>query len=344
MTRRKNDLPVTPKPKIRKRTTVSAGDNSTLRRKNIVSSEEKSVFTQMDFEASVEAFVREQKVRHLSPKTIKWQLECLMGLNRWLTENDLPSTPTKITSKSLKDYVYHMLEEKKLSPATVNGRILTIKSFFEYLTNEGIITTNPNTLKRVKQRKNVIQAFSHDQIRDLLRAPDRNTFTGVRDYAMMLLMLETGIRVSELAGIVLDDIKWSENKIILLGKGDKERVVPFQRRVHTALKNYVEIRGHIHSVSNLFVTIDNIPMVRRTIQERISDYGKKMNITGVRVSPHTFRHTFAKLYIKNGGDPFTLQAILGHSTLDMVRNYVNMFSEDVQEQHRKYSPIEHLTF
>ena len=150
--------------------------------------------------------------------------------------------------------------------------------------------------------------------------------------------------MSELVGITMDDIKWTENKIVVLGKGDKERAVPFQRQVKTALQRYVEIRGHIDNVPHLFITVDNEPMVQRTVQERINDYGKKTGIRGVRVSPHTFRHTFAKLYIKNGGDPFSLQAILGHTTLEMVRNYVNMFSDDVQEQHKKFSPIEHLAF
>lgn len=86
-----------------------------------------------------------------------------------------------------------------------------------------------------------------------------------------------------------------------------------------------------------------MPLSKRHFQERIHDLGKAALITGVRVSPHTFRHTFAKLFILNGGDAFSLQAILGHSTLDMVRHYVNLFSSDVQEQHKKYSPIENLS-
>jgi integrase/recombinase XerD len=78
------------------------------------------------------------------------------------------------------------------------------------------------------------------------------------------------------------------------------------------------------------------------VQERLSIYGQKARLQGVRVSPHTFRHTFAKMYIMRGGDAFSLQAILGHSTLDMVRNYVNLWGSDLQKMHRQFSPVEYL--
>jgi integrase/recombinase XerD len=90
------------------------------------------------------------------------------------------------------------------------------------------------------------------------------------------------------------------------------------------------------------VTIEYRPVTKRTIQENIKTYGKMAQITGVRVSPPTFRHTMAKFYIINGGDIFTLQQILGHSTLDMVRYYVELFGTDIKEQHKKYSPVENM--
>lgn len=115
------------------------------------------------------------------------------------------------------------------------------------------------------------------------------------------------------------------------GKGRKERLAPFQSKMKSLLRKYVDIRGNIVVTDHLFVTVDNEPLSKRNIQERLHDYGVSAGMAGVRVSPHTFRHTFAKMYIKNGGDAFTLQAILGHSTLEMVRHYINMFSSDVVE-------------
>lgn len=89
----------------------------------------------------------------------------------------------------------------------------------------------------------------------------------------------------------------------------------------------------------LFINVDNGALNKRTVQENIQNYGKMAQIIGVRVSPHTFRHTMAKFYIMNGGDIFTLQQILGHSTLDMVRYYVELFGTDIKEQHKKYSSV-----
>jgi integrase/recombinase XerD len=83
-------------------------------------------------------------------------------------------------------------------------------------------------------------------------------------------------------------------------------------------------------------------MTRHAVQQMISKYGKLAKMTKVRVSPHTFRHTFAKMWILNGGDAFSLQKILGHTTMDMVRNYVNLASSDVQIQHRKFSPLDRM--
>src|SRR5690625_6910135 len=83
-------------------------------------------------------------------------------------------------------------------------------------------------------------------------------------------------------------------------------------------------------------------MSRKAVQDRIAKYGRMANITNVRCSPHTFRHTFAKMSIRNGADVFALQKILGHQTLDMVRTYVNLFSTEVAEAHRKFSPMENL--
>lgn len=298
----------------------------------------------LDFDTATELFIKEQKILHRAKRTIEWHLENLHTLQVFLERQGISTTPKLVTTKVLKEnYILHMLETLKLSPVTVNGRIRTCRAFFKYLATEGYISRNPaSSLVPLKARKTIIETFTREQIKTLLGAPDKNTFTGFRDYTMMLLLLETGMRVSELVGLQLENVRWTDNAILVLGKGNKERYVPFQKRMKTILKRYLGVRGTIDGESHVFLTIENSPMTTRNIQERLQDYGKASNVQGVRVSPHTFRHTFAKMYIKNGGDAFSLQSILGHTTLDMVRHYVNLFSSDVQEQHRKYSPLENL--
>lgn len=104
------------------------------------------------------------------------------------------------------------------------------------------------------------------------------------------------------------------------------------------IEKYIAIRGIVESTS-LFVTIDGTALTKRQVQNRISFYGKNAKLEGVRCSPHTFRHTFAKLSVKGGAGIFELQQILGHTSMEMVKTYVNLFSEDVKEKHKSFSPL-----
>ena len=107
------------------------------------------------------------------------------------------------------------------------------------------------------------------------------------------------------------------------------------------LKRYLKARGASY-VDSLFITQDDGKMSRKAVQDRIAKYGRMAGITNVRCSPHTFRHTFAKMSVRNGANLFDLQKILGHQSLEMVRVYVNLFSSEVAEAHAKFSPIENL--
>lgn len=317
----------------KRRTVLSATDGST---------EDSRLSEALDFETATKSFIDEQKIRNRTKRTLAWYRENLHTLRVFLERQGVCTDPRSITSQTLKShYVLHMLETLRLSPVTVNGRIRTVKAFFKFLHDERYLSVDPaDPLTLVRTSKTIIHAFSDDQVRVLLRMPDEKTFAGFRDYVIMCLLLETGMRVSEIAGIRLSDVRWKDNGIKLLGKGRKERIVPMQSKMKLLLRKYMDARGDVPSVDHLFISVENQPISKRNIQERLHDYGVAARLQGVRVSPHTFRHTFAKMYIKNGGDAFTLQAILGHSSLETVRLYVNMFSSDVQEQHRRFSPLQ----
>jgi integrase/recombinase XerD len=158
----------------------------------------------------------------------------------------------------------------------------------------------------------------------------------------MLLLLETGIRVSELEGVCVQDILWNESKLHIRNtKTYKERIVPIQAKMKNQLQKYIQIRG-VMETDALFVTLDGGKMSKRQFQNRVTFYGKQAGIKGVRCSCHTFRHTFAKLSVKNGAGIFELQQILGHTSMEMVRVYVNLFSDDVMDKHKVFSPLVNL--
>lgn len=188
-----------------------------------------------------------------------------------------------------------------------------------------------------------MKTLSDDQVQRLLAVIDTRRMNGFRDLCILLLLLDTGIRLSELVNLQLPNVELERGEIKVRGKGDKERIVPIGANVQKALWKYARrFRPQpAHSnVKNLFLSARGYGLSGSRVYHMIRGYGDKAALQGVRCSPHTFRHTFAKNFLLNGGDLFTLQKILGHSSLDVVRLYVNLATEDVKIQHRKYSPVD----
>lgn len=298
---------------------------------------------QMDFKALIKSFLTECRAKNLSRRTVQFYEENLIHMQKTFQKQEIELEVTTLTNREVKHHYVGYMLEKGLASNTVNGRIKSCKAFFKYLFEEGFIPHNlADELKLVKAEKKMIQTFTKEQLIGLLNRPNRKTFTGFRDYTMMMVMLETGMRIGELLNLKVGDLFIKEMEIrITRGKGGKARRVPIQKTCIKILLQYLEERGEVET-DWLFVNVEGTAIHMRTVQENIQEYGKLTGISGVRVSPHTFRHTMAKFYILNGGDVFTLQQILGHSTLDMVRYYVELFSKDIREQHQKYSPVENL--
>jgi len=264
-------------------------------------------------------------------------------MNKSFIEKNQTLDPYSVSLQDLHTYFVGPMIDKTLAPHTINGRLKSCKAFFSFLLKQDYIAVNvAEKLTLLKAPKDTIHTFTHDQVLQLLRMPNQKTFTGLRDYTIMIILLETGIRIGELLALTLKDVHLKERELrIAMGKGNRARIVPFQKTCAQVLKSYLAERGTALTDA-LFISLENEPLHIRSIQDRITDYGKMARITGVRVSPHTFRHTMAKMYIRNGGDPFSLQQILGHLSLEMVHTYVRLFSNEVREQHYRYSPVEHM--
>ncbi|MED3624669.1 tyrosine-type recombinase/integrase [Neobacillus thermocopriae] len=294
------------------------------------------------FEYHYNLFVRDCRIRNLSEHTFRYYKNELMKFCKRLERNQIDTSPAVITEEIIKDYVVLGMMNEGKKEATINANLRAIRAFFNFLEKEGFIIENPvKDVKLVKEKRTIIQTFSRDQIHALLRQPDRNTFTGIRDYTLMMFLLETGVRVREICDILTTDINFIDGVVRIDGKGNKERFVPIQKTMKKQLSIYLQVRGELDT-NILFVNIDNEPLAIRAIQTNIARYGRMAGIKNVRCSPHTFRHTFAKMSVQNGADVFSLQSVLGHTSMEMVRNYVNMFSNEVRDNHSKFSPIEKL--
>ena len=198
-------------------------------------------------------------------------------------------------------------------------------------------------VERPRRERVLIRPFSPEQAARLIAAPDTSVVYGLRDRAMMMLMLDSGLRISELLSLDSGRVDWLNCGVTVMGKGRKERRVPFSAKTGQALLEYAQARskGQVKS-GEFFLGKTGKPMCRSKARKLLLRYGRAAGIEGVRISPHTLRHTFAVLYIRNGGDSFSLQEILGHSTLEMTRRYVHLASRDVAEQHKKFSPVQQL--
>lgn len=299
----------------------------------------------LSFDEAVRLFLLDLRAKNLSVRTLEFHETNLYSLQKALMDKQTQIDLYSITYNDIKHHFIGGMLEQKLAGNTINGRIKSCKAFFAFLYRENLIQNNlAEHFALVKSEKKMISTFSKHQIINLLEQPDRNTFVGLRDYTMMLILLETGLRLNELLNLRIEDIRWADNEIyVYQGKSNKTRRVPFQKTCANAIRQYLKERGDV-GTDVLFVTVNHTPVHPRTFQDHLTNYGISAGLRGVRVSPHTFRHTMAKFYILNGGDAFTLQQILGHSTLDMVRHYVQLFRSDIQEQHRKFSPVENMKF
>ena len=299
------------------------------------------------FKEAISLFVQDCELRNLRSHTIKYYLNEFNAFLSNLTEQGIDTQrlkPYNFTEEHVKENVIlYMKNYKGNKIVTINTRLRALRAFFNFLYNQKHIPNNPmENIKLLKDRKSIIATFTKDQLRQLFKQPDLKTFTGIRDYTIMMLMLETGIRVNELVGLSLNDVRWEDGLICIRNaKSYRERLVPIQSEMKQQLKKYIAVRGYVDSEA-IFVSVDGARLSKRGIQERITKYGHMAKIKNVRCSCHTFRHTFAKLSVQQGANIFELQTILGHTSMEVVKIYVNLFGSDVRESHKQFSPLKIL--
>lgn len=294
------------------------------------------------WEDAINAFLGELRVEGLRERTIDIHRVNLEMTRDHLGELGIQAGPADVTADNLKQVMVLMREKKGLSPRTVNLRRNTWLRFFAFLHDQGYREDNPaKGIKKHQEDTKVIQALMDHEVEALLAQPDLNTFVGLRNYVILLLFLDTGMRLGELINLEVSDIDLSSRTIHLRQtKTHSGRTVYFSERTGTWLRRYLTERAESRE-PRLFISWDNKPLDRNTVQGQLRMYGKMAGISR-KVSPHVLRHTFARLYIMQGGDQFSLQKILGHRTTEMTSRYVDLFLGDIKKQHERFSPIAHL--
>lgn len=291
---------------------------------------------------AVESFLSRCEALNLAQGSVAWYRHILGALAAFLEARGARGLE-EVTPAQLRDHLSDLRRRGQASE-TVFRTYGGIRCAFRFWKREGLIADNPmERVERPRRERALIRPLSAEQAARLIEAPDTRGVCGLRDRAMMMLMLDSGLRVSELLSLEAARVDWLNCQATVMGKGRKERTVPFSAATGQALLEYAQARSKSRvQGGELFLGKTGKRICRSKARKLIVRYGKLAGIEGVRMSPHTLRHTFAVLYVRNGGDSFSLQEILGHSTLEMTRRYVNLARKDIAEQHKKFSPMNGL--
>lgn len=290
-------------------------------------------------EGHLQAFLLACEVDGLSPYTISDYRKRIGQFARFMDSIGIDEVD-QVTI----DYIRLFLLKKKetCGPVSIYNYHRDLKRFFNWLVQEGRLKETPMAhMKPPRQPKTLIKPFEPDQLRQLLTLCDESTFLGLRNRAILLVFIDTAIRLCEMDRMQIEDLDFTRGIIKVHGKGAKERVVAIQPRTQKILLRYLLSRNDGHRC--VWVSEERRPLTHWGIENMVQQLGKRAQLQNVRCSPHTFRHTSATMCLQNGAGEFEVQAMLGHSTLTMTRRYVaSLNSEKAAEAHKRFSPVEHL--
>ena len=232
--------------------------------------------------------------------------------------------------------------EKGNSAKTVARRLASVKSLFNYLVQAEAIRDNPAIhIKTPKVEKKIPTFVQENKIEDLMKMPDAGTLIGKRDRAILELFYATGIRLNELAGLNIGSVNPQEKLLRVLGKGNKERIVPFGKPAKNALESYLNKRGESWvspQETPLFTGRGEKRIARRTIQQRVNIYLKAILGGRTGASPHTLRHTFGTHLLENDADIRSIQELLGHSSISSTQIYTKVNPKKIKEIYKDAHP------
>lgn len=246
----------------------------------------------------------------------------------------------EVSEDVLARYVAY-LNESGFAAATVSRSVASAKAFFHYCANEGLISKDPTgILKAPKIEKKMPEILTMEEVNKLLEQPKGDSPKEIRDKAMLELLYATGIRVTELMTLEIDDVNM-QMCFITCKSGGKERVIPFGKEAKTALAKYFD-GGRAAIVEDpsstvLFANCSGKQMSRQGFWKLIKYYAKKAGITA-DITPHTLRHSFAAHLVENGADLRAVQEMLGHSDISTTQIYASMNHNKIREVYAKAHP------
>lgn len=293
----------------------------------------------------LEIFLEAKRGELASENTITYYSHWVKDFLRYVVDNGVIEWEG-IKEEHIHGYLAMLSESRKARSSTVHDAYRAIKACNRYLyKHKDIPSCVCDMIQAPRQEKLIPRTFTAKEIQAMWSCCNKYSFAGIRDRTMIVLLLSSGIRKSELAGILSENVDLEKGVIKVYGKGGKERIIPIARKARTALTDYnamkqrqsFPISSKYYFVNNKGAGLNNSAM--SSIFKRIKE---KSGLQGERVSCHTWRHTFAKNYLLNGGDVFSLQKLLGHSDLTTTKRYLYLNNKELTSQFDKFNPADNM--
>jgi len=292
-------------------------------------------------QAAVDGFIYYLKVeRHSSDNTVAAYGRDVRRFSEWLADQDVHS-PGAVTRQHLSDHLV-WLDAQGLGLRSIARVRTSVRQLFRFLVREKVLEDDPTVLvEGPKFSQPLPTVLSTTQVEALLSAPDRSHPLGLRDAAMIEVLYSTGLRVSELVGLLRARMDDRVGLVLVRGKGDKERLIPIGERALALVLQYKKFsRPHFDPLvrtAELFVGRHGRAMTRQNFWQRLRKHARAADIKG-KVSPHVLRHSFATHLLENGADLRSLQAMLGHSDITTTQIYTHVTTARLKRIHADHHP------
>jgi|TARA_B100001013_G_scaffold215936_1_gene131564 integrase/recombinase XerD len=279
--------------------------------------------------------------RGLSLNSIMSYENDIISLKNYILDNKIKESPIECTPDTVNSFIYN--SSKKNSPRSQARKISGLKSFFKFLVFEGYLKSSPmSNIESPKLGRKLPDILNVEEISQMINSINIKEKFGQRNKTIIEILYGTGIRVSELIELKISNIFFKENLIRVLGKGDKERFVPIGLKAKKSIIDYINNDRKYQKIEEssndiLILSKYGKKITRHMIFTLIKNISKKSGITK-KISPHTFRHSFASHLLKNGADLRTIQLILGHENITTTEIYTHLDSKHLLNVMKKYHP------